>query len=99
MSSRHITAVMLLSTMLASCTQQGADRFRAGVNQYRRDTDPRFAARQDYDRAVADYQACLQSNPTNAASCDGQRQIMDADAQVLASVSRATDSTTVNVGR
>jgi hypothetical protein len=41
------------------------------------------AASEDYKRAVADYRNCLAVNPKNANACEGQRHIMDADAQVL----------------
>ena len=41
------------------------------------------AANEDYKRAVADYRNCLAANPKNANACEGQRHIMDADAQVL----------------
>jgi hypothetical protein len=41
------------------------------------------AASEDYKRAVADYRNCLAANPKNANACEGQRHIMDADAQVL----------------
>jgi hypothetical protein len=41
------------------------------------------AASQDYSRAVTDYRNCLTAHPSNQASCEGLRHIMDADAQVL----------------
>ena len=41
------------------------------------------AASEDYKRAVTDYRNCLAANPKNANACEGQRHIMDADAQVL----------------
>jgi hypothetical protein len=41
------------------------------------------AANEDYKRAVSDYRNCLAANPKNANACEGQRHIMDADAQVL----------------
>ena len=41
------------------------------------------AAEQNYDDAVVNYQACLTANPSNPNACEGQRHIMDADAQVL----------------
>jgi hypothetical protein len=41
------------------------------------------AANEDYKRAVADYRNCLAANPKNVNACEGQRHIMDADAQVL----------------
>jgi hypothetical protein len=41
------------------------------------------AASEDYKRAVADYRNCLAANPKNVNACEGQRHIMDADAQVL----------------
>jgi hypothetical protein len=40
-------------------------------------------ARKEYDRAVANYKACLDANPSNPNACDGQRNIMNADAQTL----------------
>ena len=44
---------------------------------------PTLAARRDYEKAVANYQACLATNPSNPNACEGQRNIMNADAQVL----------------
>ena len=41
------------------------------------------AASEDYKRAVTDYRNCLAANPKNVNACEGQRRIMDADAQVL----------------
>lgn len=41
------------------------------------------AASEDYKWAVADYRNCLAANPKNVNACEGQRHIMDADAQVL----------------
>ena len=46
------------------------------------------AASEDYQRAVADYRNCLAANPKNANACEGQRHIMDADAQVLGGASQ-----------
>ena len=46
------------------------------------------AASEDYKRAVADYRNCLAANPKNANACEGQRHIMDADAQVLGGASQ-----------
>jgi hypothetical protein len=46
------------------------------------------AASEDYKRAVADYRNCLAANPKNVNACEGQRHIMDADAQVLGGASQ-----------
>ena len=46
------------------------------------------AANEDYKRAVADYRNCLAANPKNVNACEGQRHIMDADAQVLSGSSQ-----------
>jgi hypothetical protein len=48
------------------------------------------AAGEDYKRAVADYRNCLAANPKNANACEGQRHIMDADAQVLGGASQGS---------
>src|SRR6516165_12760332 len=48
------------------------------------------AASEDYKRAVADYRNCLAANPKNAHACEGQRHIMDADAQVLGGASQGS---------
>jgi len=56
---------------------------------------PQGAARYNYDKAVADYQNCLAANPGNASACEGQRSIMQADAQVLSS--SVTPAPTTNV--
>jgi hypothetical protein len=48
------------------------------------------AASEDYKRAVADYRNCLAANPKNVNACEGQRHIMDADAQVLGGSSQGS---------
>jgi hypothetical protein len=48
------------------------------------------AASEDYKRAVADYRNCLAANPKNVNACEGQRHIMDADAQVLSGSSQGS---------
>ena len=48
------------------------------------------AASEDYKRAVADYRNCLAANPKNVNACEGQRHIMDADAQVLSGPSQGS---------
>jgi hypothetical protein len=48
------------------------------------------AASEDYKRAVADYRNCLAANPKKANACEGQRHIMDADAQVLGGSSQGS---------
>ena len=48
------------------------------------------AANEDYQRAVADYRNCLAANPKNVNACEGQRHIMDADAQVLGGSSQGS---------
>jgi hypothetical protein len=63
----------------------------AGVAAGLRAMSPQGAARQDYDRAVANYQTCLAANPSNPNACDGLRHIMDADAQILSAPNISTD--------
>jgi hypothetical protein len=46
------------------------------------------AAGEDYKRAVAEYRNCLAANPKNVNACEGQRHIMDADAQILSGSSQ-----------
>jgi hypothetical protein len=48
------------------------------------------AASEDYKRAVADYRNCLAANPKNVNACEGQRHIMEADAQILSGSSQGT---------
>jgi hypothetical protein len=48
------------------------------------------AASEDYKRAVDDYRNCLAANPKNVNACEGQRHIMDADAQVLGGSSQGS---------
>jgi len=48
------------------------------------------AASEDYKRAVADYRNCLATNPKNTNACEGQRHIMDADAQILSGSSQGS---------
>jgi hypothetical protein len=80
-----IVAAVLLSA--CSVTPQQTDAVQKGLAYM----TPQGAARYDYDKAVADYQNCLTANPSNASACEGQRRIMEADAQVLsAAVSPGT---------
>jgi hypothetical protein len=53
-------------------------------------TNPQAAASLDYNRAVADYRNCLAANPSNVNACEGQRHIMDADAQILSGSSQGS---------
>ncbi len=48
------------------------------------------AASEDYKQAVADYRNCLATKPKNVNACEGQRHIMDADAQVLGGASQGS---------
>jgi len=85
MASWAVVAAVLLSA--CSVTPQQRDAVQKSVAYM----TPQGAARYDYDKAVADYQNCLAANPSNASACDGQRRIMEADAQVLsAAVSPGT---------
>jgi hypothetical protein len=55
-------------------------------------SSPAIAARQDYDQAVANYQTCLAANSSNPNACEGQRNIMNADAQVLSASNASQQS-------
>ena len=44
---------------------------------------PHYAARQRYERSVADYRNCLAANPANENACDGQRAAMETDQKSL----------------
>ena len=59
---------------------------------------PVIAARQDYEQAVANYQACVAANPSNPNACESQRNIMNADAQIL-SAPNVSQQSNVYVGR
>ena len=61
-------------------------------------TSPTLAARRDYEKAVANYQARLAANPSNPNACEGQRNIMNADAQIL-SAPNVSQQSNVYVGR
>ena len=50
------------------------------------------AASEDYKRAVAEYRNCLAANPKTVNACEGQRHIMDADAQILSGASSSQAS-------
>jgi hypothetical protein len=41
------------------------------------------AARENYDRAVADYQACLLDHTSNLSQCEKQRAVMNTEAKIL----------------
>ena len=85
MASWALVAAVLLSA--CSATPQQTDAVQKGLAYM----TPQGAARYDYDKAVAAYQNCLAANPSNPSACEGQRSIMQADAQVLsAAVSPGT---------
>jgi hypothetical protein len=44
---------------------------------------PSGIAREEYDRAVADYQNCLLDNTANLSACERQRAAMNAAANIL----------------
>jgi hypothetical protein len=58
----------------------GSDTMNTAAQQVR---DPAGAVRENYDRAVADYQSCLLDHTSNLSECEKQRALMDADAKVL----------------
>jgi hypothetical protein len=73
----------------------------AGPNPVRaaaESTNPQLAARRDYARAVAHYQSCLAEIYQSPDACEGQRNIMNADAQVL-SAPTVSQKSNVYVGR
>jgi hypothetical protein len=69
------------SAAFASPLTEAASSFMDGIAA---EGSPQNAARKEYDRAVANYKACLDANPSNPNACDGQRNVMDAAAQVAA---------------
>jgi len=48
-------------------------------------TSPGSAARQDYERSVADYRKCIANKSANVNACEALRRIMDVNTQVLSS--------------
>ena len=44
---------------------------------------PQAAANLQYSRALTDYRNCLAAYRTNVKACEGQRNIMEADAKLL----------------
>jgi hypothetical protein len=50
--------------------------------------NPAVAARNTYDRSVADYKKCIAANPSNINACEGQRHIMESNQQALAATSQ-----------
>jgi hypothetical protein len=49
----------------------------------REPSGPALATRENYDRAVADYQACLLDHTANLSECEKQRAVMNAQAKIL----------------
>jgi outer membrane biogenesis lipoprotein LolB len=89
-AATHLFGLMVVG-LLTACTPDSAARFQLDRNQMHQNTDQRFAARQDYERAVAEYQACLVQNSEKPDACEDAKNVMDTDAQVLSSVGRATE--------
>ena len=52
-----------------------------------------IAARQDYDRSVAEYRGCIAAHPSNA--CEGLQPIMESDQRFLASFNQPSSSTRI----
>jgi hypothetical protein len=73
----------------------GSDAMNTTARQI---TDPAGAVRENYDRAVADYQSCLLDHTSNLSECEKQRALMDADAKVLFGSSDRRNSI-IDVGR
>jgi fructose-bisphosphate aldolase class 1 len=74
------------ASVLSACsgtTQQQSASASDGLKNIANIFDPRWAAQQNYNRALADYQNCYAANQTNVNACENQRQIMEADVKVL----------------
>jgi hypothetical protein len=79
-----VTIIAACASILSACsgpTQQSAsDGFKKNIASI---FDPQLAARQNYDRALAEYQNCYAANPANRDACDQQRQMMEAAVKLL----------------
>jgi hypothetical protein len=84
----RMTMAVICASILSACsgtTQQQSISANGGlINNIANIFDPKLAAQQNYDRALADYQNCFAANPKNVDACEQQRQIMEADVKVLA---------------
>jgi hypothetical protein len=63
--------------------------FLCGAAAQQQTQSPIVAARQDYERSVADYQRCITANPNNANACEVLRGIMDGNADLYMRTVRA----------
>jgi hypothetical protein len=70
-----ITTIAACAGILAACS--GATQQIAGI------FDPRLAAQQNYEHALAEYQNCYAANQKNADACDQKRQEMESAVKVL----------------
>jgi len=74
-----LTAAIAASNLLSACAETPDPNLRPLVS-------PELAARQQYDRAVARYQSCVANNSAKATTCEWQRNLMEADGRLLASL-------------
>jgi hypothetical protein len=81
---------LTMATMVVAClsfvgTSSGAGEtpLKETVAELAARTSPGLAARQDYERSVADYRRCIADKSANVNACEALRHIMDVNAQVL----------------
>ena len=86
---RVFFTVLISAILLGSCAvKQKADSAQAASTQDDKAAGeppigPNGIAREEYDRAVADYQNCLLANTANLSACEKQRGAMNAAATIL----------------
>jgi hypothetical protein len=80
-----LTMVVACASVLSACsgTSQQLASASGGLNDIASVFDPKWAAQKNYERALADYQSCYSANPKNVDACEHQRQIMEADVNLL----------------
>jgi hypothetical protein len=82
-----VAACMSILCACSGAPQQSAsDVFKKNIATI---FDPELAARQNYDRALAEYQKCFAQNAPNRDACEQQRQEMDAAVRVLSATQDA----------
>jgi hypothetical protein len=56
--------------------------FLCGAAAQQQTQSPVLAAKQDYERSVADYRQCIAANPNNASACEDLRHTMISRADI-----------------
>jgi hypothetical protein len=82
---RSFLTVMASLLVLSGCAAHAPPEAEARLTNplIAAEMNPQLAARQNYVKAVADYQSCVGANSLNPNACEELRHIMDEDAQIL----------------